>query len=147
MAVTYEQVRDWVLALPGGREVMVEAWGHPTLRVGDKMFAGGMPGEPTMTVKATKTDQAELVAGAPQTYAVARYVGRFGWVQVTLATADPDELHRVVVEAWRLTAPKRAVRAYDSAQRQDQQGGGGRDLDGRPDDVAGDAAEPPYRVP
>ena len=36
MAVTYEQVRDWVLALPGGCEVMVESWGHPTLRVGDK---------------------------------------------------------------------------------------------------------------
>ena len=43
MAVTYAQVRDWVLALPGGCEVMVESWGHPTLRVGDKMFAGGAP--------------------------------------------------------------------------------------------------------
>src|ERR687894_714848 len=71
MAVTYEQVRDWVLALPGGREVMVESWGHPTLRVGDKMFAGGAPDSPTMSVKASKEDQAELVASDPQTYAVA----------------------------------------------------------------------------
>jgi hypothetical protein len=116
MSVSYEQVRDWVLALPGGREVMVEAWGHPTLRVGDKMFAGGRPGADTMTVKASLPDQAELIASAPETYAVARYVGRFGWVQVTLATADPEELHRVVIEAWRLTAPKRTVREYDAAQ-------------------------------
>ena len=65
MAVTYEQVRDWVLALPGGCEVMVESWGHPTLRVGDKMIAGGGPDSPTMSVKASKEDQAELIASAP----------------------------------------------------------------------------------
>ena len=116
MAVTYEQVREWVLALPGGREVMVESWGHPTLRVGDKMIAGGAPDSPTISVKASKEDQAELIASAPETYAVADYVGRHGWVQVTLATADPAELRRIVEDAWRSTAPKRAVKAYDSAQ-------------------------------
>jgi hypothetical protein len=115
MGVTYEQVRDWVLALPGGREVMVEAWGHPTLRVGDKMFGGGKPGQSTMTLKASKDDQAELIASAPDTYAVARYTGRHGWVEVTLPNADPDELRQVVVEAWRLTAPKKTVREYDAA--------------------------------
>ncbi len=116
MAVTWEQVRDWVLALPGGREVMVEAWGHPTLRVGDKMIAGGGPDSPTMSVKASREDQAELIASAPETYAIADYTGRYGWVRVTLATADPAELRRIVEDAWRGTAPKRVVRAYDSAQ-------------------------------
>lgn len=116
MPVTYEQVRDWVLALPGTREVMVESWGHPTLRVGDKMFASGAPGSPTMTVKASKEDQAELIASAPETYGIAEYVGRYGWVQVQLATVDAEELHRVVQDAWRSTAPKKLVKAYDSAQ-------------------------------
>jgi hypothetical protein len=32
-------------------------------------------------------------------------------------TADPGEVRRIVADAWRLTAPKRVVRAYDSAQR------------------------------
>jgi hypothetical protein len=116
MAVTYEQVRGWVLALPGTSEVMVESWGHPTLRVGDKMIASGMPDSPTMTVKASKDDQAELIAAAPEAYGVAEYVGRFGWVRVTLAAADPDEMRRVVEDAWRSTAPKKLVRAYDSGQ-------------------------------
>ena len=116
MAVSYEQLRDWVLALPGGREVMVEQWGHPTLRVGDKMIAGGAPESPTISVKATLEDQAELVATAPETYAVADYTGRYGWVRVTLATADPAELRRLVEDAWRRTAPKKLVREYDSAQ-------------------------------
>jgi hypothetical protein len=117
MAVTYEQVRAWVLALPGGQEVMVESWGHPTLRVGDKMIAGGAPDSATMSVKATPQEQAELIATAPETYEVAGYVGRYGWVRVNLATADPDELRRIVEDAWRRTAPRKVVRAYDSGQR------------------------------
>ena len=114
MAVTYEQVRDWVLALPGTREVMVEEWGHPTLRVGDKMFASGMPGGDTLSVKASKEEQADLVAAAPETYAVAAYVGRFGWVRVQLSTVDADELRDLVIEAWRRTAPKKLVKEYDA---------------------------------
>ncbi len=39
--VTYEQVKDWALALPGTAEVYVAEWGHPTLRVNNKMFASG----------------------------------------------------------------------------------------------------------
>lgn len=115
MSVTYEQVRDWVLALPGGAEVFVENWGHHTLRYGDKMFAGGGEGG-TMTVKASLEDQAELIAAAPHVYSVAKYVGRHGWVTVVLAEADPDELRQVVIEAWRRTAPKKVVREYDAAQ-------------------------------
>jgi hypothetical protein len=114
MAVTYEQVRDWVLALPGGAEVMVEEWGHPTLRVGDKMFAAGAPGSPTMSVKATKEEQAALLAATPDVYSSAAYVGRFGWVEVVLAEVDPEELRELIVEAWRRTAPKKLVKQYDT---------------------------------
>ncbi|GHJ45076.1 hypothetical protein Cs7R123_24180 [Catellatospora sp. TT07R-123] len=114
MAVTYEQVRDWVLALPGGEEVMVAEWGHPTLRVNGKMFAGGAPDSPTMSLKASKEEQAALIAGAPHVYSVAAYVGRYGWVRVELAGVDPGELHELVVEAWRRTAPRKLVRQYDA---------------------------------
>jgi hypothetical protein len=116
MAVSYTEVREWALALPGCTEVFVESWGHPTLRYGDKMFAGGTVDGPTMSVKASLEDQAELIAAAPHVYSVARYVGRYGWVTVVLAEADPAELRQVVTEAWRRTAPKKVVRAYDSAQ-------------------------------
>ncbi|GIM97465.1 hypothetical protein Ato02nite_092580 [Paractinoplanes toevensis] len=122
VAVTYEQLRDWVLALPGTREVFVEQWGHPTLRYGDKMFASGRSGSPHATVKASLEDQAELIASAPEVYEKSQYTGRFGWVRVDLARADPEELRQVVIEAWRRTAPKRVVAAYDSAQGQADQG-------------------------
>jgi hypothetical protein len=115
VAATYEQVRDWVLALPGGEEVMVAEWGHPTLRVNGKMFAGGAPGSASMSVKATREEQADLIAAAPETYSVAAYVGRFGWVRVNLSTVDADELRDLVERAWRRTAPKRLVREYEAS--------------------------------
>ncbi|WP_433302445.1 MmcQ/YjbR family DNA-binding protein [Actinoplanes sp. CA-030573] len=116
MAVTYEQLKEWVLALPGTREVFVEGWGHPTLRYGDKMFASGSEESAYASVKASVEDQAELIASAPEVYEIAAYTGRYGWVRVDLSKADPVELRRVVTDAWRRTAPKRVVKQYDAEQ-------------------------------
>ena len=66
------------------------------------------------TVKATKEEQTALVAAAPETFGIPAYVGRHGWVSIQLATVDPTELRELVVEAWRQTAPKRLVTAYDA---------------------------------
>jgi hypothetical protein len=117
MAVTYTQAREWALALPGTSEEMVEAWGHPTLRVAGKKFASGGPDYPSMTLKASPEQQAALVAAAPGTYAIAPYVGRYGWVEVTLSQIEPDEFRELLVEAWRQTAPRKMVTAYDEAAR------------------------------
>jgi hypothetical protein len=118
MPVTYAQIRDWVLALPGTREVFVERWNEHTLRYGEKIFVMGDPGSTSASVKASLEEQAELIAGAPEVYEKSAYVGRFGWVRVDLTRADAGELRRVVEDAWRRTAPKRVVKAYDSAQGQ-----------------------------
>ena len=114
MTVKYEQVRDWVLALPGGEEVMVEQWDHPTLRVHNKMFASGMSGSKTMTVKASKQEQEALIAESPEVFSIPAYVGRYGWVQVDLSKVDRQELHELVIEAWRRTAPKKLVKQYET---------------------------------
>ena len=113
--VTYEQVKKWALALPGTADVFVEDWGHPTLRVNNKMFASGSPESPTMSVKASTEDQAELIASDRETYSIAPYTGRYGWVLVQLCRADPGELRELVIDAWRRTAPKRLVVSYDAA--------------------------------
>ena len=69
------------------------------------------------SVKATRQEQAALLAAAPDTFGIPAYVGRHGWVSIQLATVDPAELRELLVEAWRQTAPKRLVAAYDSAHR------------------------------
>jgi hypothetical protein len=116
MAVTYEKLREWVLALPGTSEVFVDNWGEYTLRCGEKIIVTGDPKSSVASVKASLEDQAELLASAPGTYEKAAYTGRYGWVRVNLKKAGVKELRRVVEDAWRRTAPKRVVKAYDSAQ-------------------------------
>lgn len=103
--VTSGTVRGWALELPGTHEE--ETWGAATFRVGAKIFVILREDDGEASIKASRADQAELVAGDGQTYGIASHVGRFGWVRARLATADPVELRSVVLEAWRRTAPKR----------------------------------------
>jgi len=112
--VTADELRRVVLSLPEAEER--ETWGHPTFRVRDKMFAALSDDGQVASVKATRQEQAALLAAAPETFGVPAYVGRHGWVSIQLATVDPTELGELVVEAWRQTAPKRLVAAYDADQ-------------------------------
>ena len=111
--MTGPQLRELALGLPGAEER--ETWGHPTFRVRDKIFASLWDSEAgtVATVKASPEDQAELVAADPATFGVASHVGRYGWTTVQLDRVDPDEMRELVVEAWRRTAPRRAVAAFD----------------------------------
>lgn len=103
------------LALPQAHERIT--WGSEhTLRVGEKIFAMGAPEAEHVSLKASVEEQSELIAADPETFAIAAYVGRFGWVRVSLARVDPDELDELVTEAWRRTAPKRLVKAFDDAR-------------------------------
>ncbi|MCP3801811.1 MmcQ/YjbR family DNA-binding protein [Allokutzneria sp. A3M-2-11 16] len=108
-----EDFRDLALNLLESEEV--ETWGHPTFRVRDKMFAAMDSDGHRATVKATPQEQEALIAAAPEVYAVADYVGRYGWVSVDLRAADPEEIAELVREAWRRTAPKRLVNMHDAA--------------------------------
>jgi hypothetical protein len=38
------------------------------------------------------------------------------WVKVRLELADPEEVSELLEEAWRMTATKKAVRAFDAAR-------------------------------
>ena len=118
--VTADELRRVVLSLPEAEER--ETWGHPTFRVRDKMFAALSDDGRLASVKATRQEQAALIAAAPETFGVPAYVGRHGWVSIQLATVDPTELGELVVEAWRQTAPKRLVAAYDAAQNPEEPG-------------------------
>jgi hypothetical protein len=110
--ITADELRQAALSLPEAEER--ETWGHPTFRVRDRMFATLADDGSQATVKATRQEQEALVAAAPETFGVPAYVGRHGWVSIRLATADPAEVRELLEDAWRQTAPKRLVAAYDA---------------------------------
>jgi hypothetical protein len=101
------------MALPQTREKLT--WDvHPTFRVREKIFAILSEDGSSVRLKATREAQAALVGSEPETFFVPAYVGRHGWVGVRLGRVDPEELGELVEEAWRLTAPKRIVAAFDA---------------------------------
>jgi hypothetical protein len=112
--ITAEEVRRVALSLPEAEER--ETWGEATFRVRDKIFLMLSPSEETASVKASPVEQEQLVASDPQTFAIASYTGRFGWVSVRLATVDPDLMREIITAAWRRTAPRRLAAAYDAGR-------------------------------
>jgi predicted DNA-binding protein (MmcQ/YjbR family) len=108
----YERFREICLGLPETCEVFVEAWGHPTFRVGpkQKMFASCSPPDAErqgLGMKVDKAHQAALVQTDPR-YRVAAYVGKHGWIDVDASgDIDWDEVGELVVESYCLNAPKR----------------------------------------
>jgi hypothetical protein len=112
--VRKDTLRKMALALPEAIEQ--ETWGQPTFRVRKKIFAMLSEGEHEAWVKSTHDEQRALTFMDPDTFFVPPYVGPSGWVGVRLRTADRDEMRELVTEAWRLTAPKRLVQAFDGAE-------------------------------
>ncbi len=113
-----DRLRALCLALPEAREV--EAWGAPTFRVKTifAMYAGPdeRPGRerPAAWIKADPADQDWLVRSDPDRFFVPPYVGPKGWVGVHLDGADTDWEHvtALLVDAWKVSAPKKLVEQH-----------------------------------
>jgi predicted DNA-binding protein (MmcQ/YjbR family) len=109
------RLRKICLALPEAHEV--EAWGEPTFRVKNKLFAmyahsenhhGG--GTPSVWLKSTSTNQSFMVAANPKRFFVPPYVGPSGWVGVRLdGRVSWTEVAELCRDAHELLAPKLAA--------------------------------------
>lgn len=115
------RLRRLCLALPEATEV--EAWGEPTFRVRNKLFAMYADaanhhgaGRPAVWCKAAPGNQDVMVRAAPDRFFVPPYVGPSGWVGIWLdGGVDWEELELLLRDGFRLAAPKRLLRALDEA--------------------------------
>lgn len=108
MSVTGAQWRKAACALPEAEEK--SHMGHPDFRVRDKIFAGMSPDGSWGTLKMTPEAQAMLVDAKPKVFVPAAGAwGRRGWTQVALGGLDLAALPGLMLESWRLVAPKSLV--------------------------------------
>jgi hypothetical protein len=105
--MTFKQLQRLCLSLPEVEER--ETWGDATFRVRNKIFAISSPDGDIATIKASLDDQSGLIAMDPDTFAVAAYTGKYGWVRVRLAGVPLELAERLIQNAWSLTAPRRLV--------------------------------------
>jgi hypothetical protein len=114
------RLRKVCLALPEAHEV--EAWGEPTFRIRNKLFAMYAradshhgAGRAAVWCKAAAGNQAAMVQADPDRFFVPPYVGTSGWIGIRLdADTDWKELAELMHDAYRLVAPKRFLAALDA---------------------------------
>jgi hypothetical protein len=104
-------LRKAALGLPEAEEI--ETWETATFRVRGKIFAMFSDHERDCWIKSTHDEQAALTSMQPEAFFVPPYVGPKGWIGVRVARADTDEVRELLTEAWRMTAPKRLLHAFD----------------------------------
>lgn len=117
------RLRKLCLALPEAHEV--EAWGEPTFRVRNKLFAmyaapnnhhGG--GRAAVWCKAAPGNQALMVRAEPERYFVPPYVGPSGWVGVWLdRNPDWSEVKDLMCDSYRLVAPRKLAALLEEDDR------------------------------
>ncbi len=117
------KLRKACLALPGAHEV--EAWGAPTFRLNNKLFAMYAhadnhhgAGHEAVWVKSTFVNQGLMVQHKPKRYFLPPYVGTSGWVGVRLdGRVNWRELTELLKDAHELIATKKKTGPLLGAKR------------------------------
>lgn len=100
----------------------MEAWGAPTFRVKNKLFAmyaaeGDHHGSGRAGVwcKSTRPNQSAMIDEDPKRFFSPPYVGSSGWVGIYL-DRNPDwkETAAILEDAYRLIAPKKLLEKLDA---------------------------------
>ena len=113
------RVRAICLALPEAHEV--EAWGEPTFRVRNKLFAMHASasthhgeGREAIWICATPVTQDMILRAKPDRYFSPPYVGSGGWIGAWI-DRNPlwGEIAELLRDAFRLKAPKRVAAKLD----------------------------------
>jgi predicted DNA-binding protein (MmcQ/YjbR family) len=109
-----DHMREICLALPETKETLT--WGQPHFRVGEKIFAGcgDEKGRAVIGFK-LDMDHADAIIQDPRFWR-APYVGHKGWVSMDASAVDDwDEVRSLVLESYRLIAPRKTVARLDAS--------------------------------
>ncbi len=111
--IDLDQVRRLALGLPETSEK--PCFGTPGFYVRKKLFARIKEDGVSIVVKVDPGERRALVQEQPETFVVTPHYEKYAMVIVRLEHADPDELEELITEAWRRSAPKRLLAAFDEA--------------------------------
>ena len=108
--VTFDTVRQLALALPGVEEG--KSWGTPAFHVGKK-FLARLREDDILVVRVEFAAREVLMGAAPETFFITDHYRDYPAMLVRLSKVDPDDLRRLLEEAWRRNASKRLLAAFD----------------------------------
>jgi hypothetical protein len=106
--VTIEEVRRITADLPRSYEALVRD--RVKFRVGRLVYLAFSRDETMMGFAFPKEERQALVASEPHKFLMPKRGDmRYNWVVVRLGAIDDEELHEIVIEAWRMVVPKKVA--------------------------------------
>jgi hypothetical protein len=113
--VSTGEVRRIALGLPGAYEHATHG-GQPSWRTKPRMFAWIRDDPDALVVWVdSEEDKHALIAAEPKKFSTTPHYDGYPIVLVDMDAVDRDEATELIVDSWRLRAPKGLVKAWDAA--------------------------------
>lgn len=113
--VTVEEVRTLALSLPRTTEHLIHD--RVKFRIGRIVYLAFSRDERFMGFAFPKEEREALVTAEPHKFVMPRTSDlRYNWVAARMSALSPEEMHELVVEAWRMCVPKRVAADYLGAR-------------------------------
>lgn len=114
--VSMLQVQEIARRLPRSYEVYVHR--QCKYRVGSIVWLAFSRDETVMGFAFPKEWRAIVVEAEPDKFMLPRESDmRFNWVHARLAALEYEEMHDLVIDAWKMVVPKRVAAEWDTRQR------------------------------
>lgn len=114
-AVTWDVVRQLALALPGVEEGT--SYGTPAFKVNGKLLARFHQDGESLVIKVEYAPREVLMGTNPKTFYVTDNYRCWPLMLVRISSVDPDVLRQLLEEAWRHSAGKRQVAAWEASTK------------------------------
>lgn len=114
--VTIEQVRAFAMTLPGTYETLVRD--RVKFRVGRYVYLAFSRDETEMGFGFPKAEREAIIRSEPDKFFTpSKGDLRYHWLEVRLHAIDLAEMRELVLDAWRMAAPKRVVAEFERRER------------------------------
>ena len=108
---TIDDVRAIATGLPRSYEAFIR--GRVKFKVGQIVYIAFSRDETVMGFAYPKEERDALIASEPAKFHLPGLSDqRFNWVHAWTAALDEDEMHELVVDAWRMVVPKSVAAAH-----------------------------------
>ena len=108
---TIEGVRELALSLPRSYEALIR--GRIKFKVGRIVYVAFSHDETMMGFGFPKEEREAIIEAEPDKFVLPRTSDlRYNWLVVRLAAIDDDEMHELVLDAWRMAVPKSVAAAH-----------------------------------
>jgi hypothetical protein len=117
---TWEDVVEIGLGFPSVE--LATSFGTPALRVASRgMICRLRTGPDALVLRVTDLGEREaLLQGQPEAFFSTPHYDGWPYVLVHLDKVDPVELAELIEDAWRLRAPKRVIKEFDSGREAEE---------------------------